>query len=92
MDKINTQIIQRRDKFILHCYRGLTVRKALLYVICAKHVCVWYRTKVTSRYKNYLFKVREKLEMHVNKTQIGLTRLKMMRMEWVTTMPVRKPY
>ena len=33
MDKINTQIIQRRDKFILHCYRGLTVRKALLNVV-----------------------------------------------------------
>jgi hypothetical protein len=32
-DKINTQIIQRRDELILHCYRGLTVRKALLDVI-----------------------------------------------------------
>jgi hypothetical protein len=87
MDNIDTLIIQGRHKLILHYHRSLSVRKALLDVICAKHMLVWYCIKVTSRYKNYLRNIIIQLEMHVNKTQTGLTRLRKMRMEWVTKMP-----
>jgi hypothetical protein len=87
MDNIDTLIIQGRHKLIPHCHRGLSVHKVLLDVICEKHMLVWYCIQVTSRYKNYLCNIIIKLEMHVNKTQTGLTRLGKMRMEWVTKMP-----